>query len=85
MPDTCIKNLLKELELENAKSAPTPGTDTLKSKGVSEPLGAAQRKQVRRLVGQLLWLCTVRCDLMRAVKELSRGLNAPTIDRWARL
>ena len=36
--DTYIKNLLNELELENAKPALTPGTDTLKTKGIAEPM-----------------------------------------------
>ena len=85
MSDTYIKNLLNELELENAKPALTPGTDTLKIKGVAEPLDAEQHKKYRKLAGDLLWLCNVRCDTMCAVKELSRGLNAPTADHWARL
>ena len=79
MSDTYIKNLLNELELENAKPAVTPGTETWKTKGVAEPLDAEQRKKYRRLVGQLLWLRNVRCDIM------SRGLNASTADHWARL
>ena len=63
----------------------TPGADTLKTKGVAEPLDVEQHKKYRRLVGQLLWLCNVRCDVMYAVKELSLRLNAPTADHWARL
>ena len=39
----------------------------------------------RMLVGQLLWLCNLRMDIMCAVKELSRGLAAPTTDHWAKL
>ena len=83
MSDTYIKNLLNELE--SAKPALTPGTDTLETKGVAEHLDAEQHKKYRRLVGQLLRLCNVRCDITHAVKELSHGLNAPTADHWARL
>ena len=61
---------VKELDLLNAKPALTPGTDTLKTKGVSEPVSKDEHKRYRRLVGQLLWLCKVRCDIMFAVKEL---------------
>ena len=84
MSESYVENIVKELDLLNAKPALTPGTDTLKTKGVSEPLSKDERKRYRRLVGQLLWLCNVRCDIMFAVKELSRGLSAPTTDHWAR-
>eukprot|EP00438_Fugacium_kawagutii_P005573 Skav228719 [mRNA] locus=scaffold1830:163434:164903:- [translate_table: standard] len=38
-----------------------------------------------RAVGQLLWLCNVRNDIMYTVKELSRGLSAPNEEHLARL
>ena len=73
MSESYVENIVKELDLLNAKPALTPGTDTLKTKGVSEPLSKDEHKRYRRLVGQLLWLCNVRCDIMFAVKELSRN------------
>ena len=36
-------------------------------------------------MGQLLWLSSVRPDIMDAVKELSRGLSAPTTEHEAKV
>ena len=60
------------------KPAAAPGTDTLRKAQEAQPLSAEDHKKYRRVVGQLLWLCNVRPDIMFAVKELSRGLSAPT-------
>ena len=57
-------------------------------KGKAELAGALspeEHQQYRKLVGQLLWLCNLRMDIMYAVKELSRGLAAPTTDHSAKL
>ena len=44
----------------------------------AQPLSDKDHKKYRRVVGQLLWLCNVRPDILFAVKELSRGLSPPT-------
>ena len=72
--------------MKTCKAAPTPGTDALK-KGkaeLAEALSPEEHQQYRKLVGQLLWLCNLRMDIMYAVKELSRGLAAPTTDHSAK-
>ena len=77
MPDTYVDSMLKELSMENCKPALTPG-GTSKNKDVSEPLDNEQHKLYRRVVGQLLWMCNVRTDIMYATKELSRGFSPHT-------
>ena len=62
MSESYVDNIVKELDLLNAKPAVTPGTETLKTKGVAEPLSKEEHKRWR-LVGRLFsWLCNVRCD-----------------------
>ena len=81
-----IEKILDELHLKTLKPAVTPGTDTLKrTTEESEPLSAEDHRRYRRIVGKLLWLTCVRNDIMFAVKELSRGLQAPTLHDQAKL
>ena len=57
----------------------TPGVDALRKKIEEEELlDKEQHSYYRKTVGQLLWLCPVRPDVTFAVKELSRGVSAPT-------
>ena len=63
--------------MKTCKSAPTPGTDALK-KGkaeLAEALSPEEHQQYRKLVGQLLWLCNLRMDIMYAVKEFPQSLS----------
>ena len=81
-----IEKILDELNLKTLKPAVTPGTDTLKRTAEeSEPLSVEDHRRYRRIVGKLLWLTCVRNDIMFAVKELSRGLQAPTLHDQAKL
>ena len=74
------------MNLKFLKPAVTPGTDTLrKSVEDAEPLSTEDHKRYRRIVGKLLWLTNVRNDIMFAIKELSRGLQAPTLHDQAKL
>ncbi|CAE7254846.1 RE2 [Symbiodinium natans] len=78
----------QELEagMSTCKPAPSPGTDALKKVSeTAEALNPEEHKRYRKLVGQLLWMCNLRMDIMYAVKELSRGLASPTTDHWAKL
>ena len=87
METSYIDSILEQAGMKTCKAAPTPGTDALK-KGkaeLAEALSPEERQQYRKLVGQLLWLCNLRMDIMCAVKELSRGLAAPTTDHSAKL
>jgi hypothetical protein len=51
----------------------------------SEQVSPEMQKLYRKVVGQLLWLSNLRCDIMYAVKELSEGLTGPTGDRFSKL
>ena len=73
-----IDSMLQLYNMSACKPAAAPGTDTLRKAQEAQPLSAEDHKRYRRVVGQLLWLCNVRPDIMFAVKELSRGLSAPT-------
>ena len=87
METSHIDRILEQAGMNTCKAAPTPGTDALK-KGkaeLAEALSAEEHQQYRKLVGQLLWLCNLRMGIMYAVKELSRGLAAPTTDHSATL
>ena len=87
METSYIDRILEQAGVKTCKAAPTPGTDALK-KGkaeLAEALSPEEHQQYRKLVGQLLWLCNLRMDIMYAVKELSRGLAAPTTDHSAKL
>ena len=73
-----IDSMLQLYNMSACKPVAAPGTDTLRKAQEAQPLSAEDHKKYRRVVGQLLWLCNVRPDIMFAVKELSRGLSAPT-------
>ena len=87
METSYIDRILEQAGMKTCKAAPTPGTDALeKGKAeLAEALSPEEHQQYRKLVGQLLWLCNLRMDIMYAVKELSRGLAAPTTDHSAKL
>ena len=78
MSPAYIDNMLELYGLKQCRSSLAPGTDTLRKQLDSEPLSAEDHKRFRRVVGQLLWLSSVRPDIMFATKELSRGLSSPT-------
>ena len=71
--------------LKQCRPALAPGTDALRKQLDCEPLYPEDHKRYRRAVGQLLWLSSVRPDIMYAVKELSRGLSAPTTEHEAKV
>ena len=86
MPTSYVDKMLEEYGLQDCKPSPTPGNDALRKKIQSEePLNASEHKQYRRIVGQLLWLSSIRPDLQYAVKELSRGLTSPTEDHRSKV
>ena len=79
MDQVYIEKILAEADMTKCRLALTPGVDSLRKKiEEEEPLDKEQHSYYRRTVGQLLWLCPVRPDVTFAVKELSRGVSAPT-------
>ena len=86
MPSTYIEKMLSELDMMKCRVSTTPGTDSLRKKIESEDLLTSDEHRLyRRLVGQLLWLSSVRPDIQFATKELSRGLSQPTQDHLHKL
>ena len=73
-----IDRMLDSYGMTKSKPAQTPGGGSLRKLLDNELLDSKEHKLYRRLVGQLLWLAALRVDIMYAVKELSRGLVAPT-------
>ena len=81
MPTSYIDKMLEQLDMVKCKPAATPGVDSLRKLIESEELlSKDERKLYRRIVGQLLWLSSIRPDIQFATKELSRGLVAHTKD-----
>ena len=86
METSHIDCILEQASGKTCRAAPTPGTDALK-KGkakLAEALLPEEHQQCRKPVGQLLGLCNLRMDVMCAVRELSRGIAAPTMDQRAK-
>ena len=85
MSPSYIDAMLELYGLKQCRPALAPGTDALRKQLDCEPLDPEDHKRYRRAVGQLLWLSSVRPDIMYAVKELSRGLSAPTTEHEAKV
>ena len=86
MPTSYIDKMLEQLDMLKCRHAATPGTDALRKLIDSEELlSPADHKLYRRIVGQLLWLSSIRPDIQFAVKEFSRGLTSPTEDHRTKM
>ena len=86
MSTSYVDKMLDEMDMKTCSPSNTPGTDALRKKMESEELlSEHDHKRYRRVVGQLLWLSSIRPDIQYSVKELSRGLTAPTSDHAAKL
>ena len=83
MKSEYIDRMLELYDMKSCKPTAAPGADTLRKKLDVEPLSTDAHKLYPRAVGQLLWLANVRPEIMFAVKELSRGLSAPTTEHEA--
>ena len=76
---TYIEDLLQEVNMNNCKPAPTPGTNANKATLEDvETLSADQHRTYRRIVGKLQWLAFTRPDIAFATKDLARSLHQPT-------
>jgi len=81
MPTSYIDKMLEQLDMLTCRHAATPGTDSLRKLIDSEELLSPEGQRLyHRIVGQLLWLSSIRPDVQFAVKALSRGLTSPTED-----
>ena len=71
MSPTFVEKILETLEVQDCRSVTAPGVDTLKKATDSEQV-SPQMHKLYRIVGQLLWLSNLRCDIMYAVTELQK-------------
>ena len=71
--------------MHNCKGSTTPGTTTLKNPGGASLLQKEDVKHYRSVVGKLMWLIPLRPDLNYATKELSRALQEPTEEDYAKM
>ena len=85
-PTSYIDKMHEQLDMLKCRRAATPGTDSLRKLIDSEELLSPEDHRLhRRIVGQLLWLSSIRPDIQFAVKELSRGLTSPTEDHRTKM
>ena len=81
-----VEKILDEAGMKTCRAASIPGAGTLRKKvEEEEPLSEEEHRKYRRLVGQLLWMSPIRPDITFAVKDLSRGVSAPTLEHMAKL
>ena len=86
MPTSYIDKMLEQLDMLKCRHAATPGIDALRKLIDSEELLSPEdHKLYLRIVGQLLWLSSIRPDIQFAVKDLSRGLTSPTEDHRTKM
>jgi len=72
-----VLDLLKDAEMMDAKSAPTPLDSKLQLAKNSEPLQSINHYQ--HLVGKLIYLTITRPDIAYTVSLVSQFMHAPTI------
>ena len=83
MPASYVDKILDEYDPLQCKVSPVPANESLRKKIESEePLSAVEHRKYRRIVGQLLWLSSIRPDIQYTLSRgLSRGLtSSPTED-----
>ena len=75
--------LVRELNLEQAKTVSSPGV--VRKDGESEALDPTMTSKYRSLVMRANYLAMDRPDLHYSAKELARRMSAPTTEDWAGL
>ena len=71
--------------MQKCNGSTTPGTTALKSPGGASLLQPGDVTHYRSVVGKLMWLIPLRPDLNFATKELSRALQGPTEEDYAKM
>eukprot|EP00974_Lingulodinium_polyedra_P010165 976199-Lingulodinium_polyedra.AAC.1 len=78
--------MLRDLGLEDAKPAPTPGAKPAKGEAIDEaPLDPVRHRTYRSVVARGNFLAQDRPDIRFAVKELCRRMSNPRECDWASL
>ena len=85
-PSEYTRKILEAFDHANARPLKTTGEpgdfilDIKNRKSRTLPKDGKEHKRYRRLVGQTLWLSSVRRDIAYSVKELSKFVHDPTED-----
>ena len=78
--------IVRELGLSSGRSVGTPGVKSkLETLREGDTLDAAESTQYRALVARANYIAQDRAEIQFAVKELARGMSAPTVEHWAAL
>ena len=78
------KLVVRELQFQNAKPAPTPGVK-IEPKEDDAELPPAMESKYRQLVARLNFLSQDRCDIQFATKELAKAMSKPFKGDFERL
>ena len=86
VPPAYWEKVLQLASMADAKGLATPATPATvaitSGSTADDDLLMEDAALFRSVVGALMWACDVRPDLAFAVKELARGMAAPTESRW---
>ena len=79
--------LIQDLELKTANGVTTPGEHEARGKEEENDveLGPGEATNYRSIAARANYLAADLPDLMYAVKELCRGMAAPTKGHWLKL
>ena len=77
--------IVKELGLQEAKSAATPGDKLKDNEKDDVELNAAKATHYRQVGARANYLAQDRPDIMYAVKEICRDMSKPTGSSWVKL
>ena len=81
-----IDQSLKDMDMEKCNPVSTPCLQvTEKDLATEDQFPEVLAGLYRRVTGRLLYVAGQRLDVQQAVKELARGMSAPTNIHWARL
>lgn len=84
-PTAYVEDMIELLGLQKGKSSGTTCTTIVQGReDGSSQLDYEQHLTYRRMVGKLLWLVAIRPDLSYVSKKLSRSLQSPTQDDYAK-
>ena len=78
--------IIRELEMESARSMSTPGTiDRQPEDDDEKELTGKEATKYRRLVARLNYIAQDRPDIQYAVKKLATSMSKPTNRNWQEL
>ena len=87
VPGTKVESVVKSFEsfFGPARVQKVPCDSSFQQQGQSEKLLATDARKYRSVIGQLMYLCRDRADLMFCVKELATQMASPTLCAFQRM